>query len=91
MPNANFLLRAFLLLATLFVCAQGRVCNGHESLCARSYSNVSFVGAYNSYPVCAGYCRAFVGSSKRVLELTLDGRSFGEPAYFGQGPAECGF
>jgi hypothetical protein len=34
--------------------AAAAACNGHEEYCSRTYSNVSVIGAHNSYGVSAG-------------------------------------
>lgn len=34
--------------------AAAAACNGHEEFCSRTYSNVSVIGAHNSYGVSAG-------------------------------------
>ncbi|KAJ7103304.1 PLC-like phosphodiesterase [Mycena belliarum] len=52
---------------------QGRAttCNGHAELCAKSYGNVSFVGAHNSYAV--GVNNLAVNQDHDVTQQLTDG------------------
>ena len=54
--RANLLFFAFTLLTQAYgsalapvILPRATVCNGHEELCSRSYGNVSYVGAHDSY------------------------------------------
>ncbi|TNY21240.1 PLC-like phosphodiesterase [Rhodotorula diobovata] len=44
-------------------------CNGHEEFCSRSYSNVSIIGAHNSYGVRAG---SIAANQNYTVETQLD-------------------
>jgi len=44
-------LSAFASLVSALSIERSITCNGHTELCARSYSNVTFVGAHDSYAV----------------------------------------
>lgn len=52
--RALSLLLSLAALATAAAAATPTVCNGHAEFCSRSYSNVSVVGAHDSYSVGAG-------------------------------------
>ncbi|CAL1694011.1 unnamed protein product [Somion occarium] len=47
----SLLLTLHLVSATPYIQRRAAVCNGHAELCDRSYGNVTFVGAHNSYAV----------------------------------------
>ncbi|PWN22945.1 PLC-like phosphodiesterase, partial [Microstroma glucosiphilum] len=34
--------------------SRATVCNGHDSLCSRKYSNVTYIGTHNSYAIASG-------------------------------------
>ncbi|KAF8797822.1 PLC-like phosphodiesterase [Phlegmacium glaucopus] len=64
--NPLYRLLAFLLFLSSILCSstpfrRATVCNGHSELCNRRYSNVTFIGAHNSY-----------GFSENPLELARD-------------------
>lgn len=44
-------------------------CNGHIELCSRSYGNVSFVGAHDSYAIGAGFRKST--STKPFLSFLI--------------------
>lgn len=45
-------------------------CNGHAEFCDRSYSNVSVIGAHNSYGVSKGNCAYFCANFDCMTALT---------------------
>lgn len=45
-------------------------CNGHAEFCDRSYSNVSVIGAHNSYGVSKGNCAYFRAALNYTETLT---------------------
>lgn len=47
--NSLLIIPALSLLAPLIQAAT--ICNGHAELCSRLYSNVTFIGAHDSYAV----------------------------------------
>ena len=77
------LLRALVLASTLLTQAytvlgsalapvilpRATVCNGHAELCSRSYGNVTYVGAHDSYAIGAGFRKST--STKRFLSFLI--------------------
>lgn len=65
--------RATMLTLHPFNRAAAAACNGHEEFCTRTYSNVSVVGAHNSYGVSAGSSEwlAFRLRAARIAHLVL--------------------
>lgn len=57
------------------------VCNGHAEFCSRAYSNVSIVGAHDSYSVSAGNRKVFPLRSLSILSppFLLEGRCLSLP------------
>lgn len=49
-------------------------CNGHAEFCDRLYSNVSVIGAHNSYGVSKGNCAYFRADLNFTEVLTRDDR-----------------
>ncbi|ORY91589.1 PLC-like phosphodiesterase [Leucosporidium creatinivorum] len=49
--------------------AAAAACNGHEEYCTRTYSNVSVIGAHNSYGVSAG---SIAANQNYTVETQLD-------------------
>ncbi|PWN29566.1 hypothetical protein BDZ90DRAFT_207049, partial [Jaminaea rosea] len=53
--------------------SRATTCNGHSELCERLYSNVTYIGAHNSYGIAQGTSNSFANQAQPITTQLNDG------------------